>query len=416
MNVKAYDAWLESMRTERGYGGPVAHWWQQSLMYCGAGLDWRYEGIIAGYLALWKRTGANLWLQKARRAADDLVDAQSDGGHFPNSGFERNPSTAGTPHEAACSLGLLLLAHALPETNSYLQSAEKNLRQFYVAQLWDDGRQRFRDGIGTDTFVPNKAATACEAFFMLAKLTDDADWVDRYVLPTLEHILAHQVTAAGRLHGAFAQNSIGSKRIDKYFPIYIARCVPALLHAYEWTGQERFLAAANDALSFIERWIQPDGTVPTVIYGDASVNRYPSWVAALGDVLRAGELGVAAGLAVSFAPLRALLKQDDSGAIQTARGFAAQHGGRLPKLRDVRDLLHVTGWNDKAFRYLAAYGELTDSERPIEFEREALFRGKRVQFVESANAVTITRKQEMVYLWRKGTDYPDVASAEFWLR
>ncbi len=34
-----------------GYGGPVVHWWNHSLAYQGAGLDWRYEGIIDGYLS-----------------------------------------------------------------------------------------------------------------------------------------------------------------------------------------------------------------------------------------------------------------------------------------------------------------------------------------------------------------------------
>src|SRR5690242_5859072 len=38
--VAGLDAWLESMRGPGGYGGPVVHWWQQSLIYTGAGLDW----------------------------------------------------------------------------------------------------------------------------------------------------------------------------------------------------------------------------------------------------------------------------------------------------------------------------------------------------------------------------------------
>ena len=54
------EAWLETMRGPGGYGGPVAHWWQQSLMYTGPGLDWRYEGIIEGYLQLWARTGKQM--------------------------------------------------------------------------------------------------------------------------------------------------------------------------------------------------------------------------------------------------------------------------------------------------------------------------------------------------------------------
>jgi hypothetical protein len=52
LTLARLEAWLESMRGPGGYGGPVAHWWRQSLLYTGPGLDWRYEGIILGYLAL----------------------------------------------------------------------------------------------------------------------------------------------------------------------------------------------------------------------------------------------------------------------------------------------------------------------------------------------------------------------------
>lgn len=93
------EAWLETMRGHGGYGGPVAHWWEQSLIYTGAGLDWRYEGIIAGYIHLWERTDDERWLAKACRAGDDLVDGQLADGHYAASAFEINPATAGTPHD-----------------------------------------------------------------------------------------------------------------------------------------------------------------------------------------------------------------------------------------------------------------------------------------------------------------------------
>jgi hypothetical protein len=109
------DAWLESMRQPGGYGGPVVHWWEDCLAYTGPGLDWRYEGIIHGYLNLWQATGEGLWLDKATRAGDDLVNGQLPSGNYRNSCFELNPNTGGTPHEAAADLGLLCLAAVLKE-------------------------------------------------------------------------------------------------------------------------------------------------------------------------------------------------------------------------------------------------------------------------------------------------------------
>jgi hypothetical protein len=100
------------MRGPGGYSGPVVHWWRDCLDYSGPGLDWRYEGIIIGYLNLWAATGEASWLAKARRAGDDLMNGQLPSGNFRNSCFELNPNTGGTPHEAACDLALLRLAEA----------------------------------------------------------------------------------------------------------------------------------------------------------------------------------------------------------------------------------------------------------------------------------------------------------------
>ena len=51
------ERWPETMRDPDGYGGPVIQVWQQCLHYAGAGLDWRYEGIITGYLQLHEAKG-----------------------------------------------------------------------------------------------------------------------------------------------------------------------------------------------------------------------------------------------------------------------------------------------------------------------------------------------------------------------
>ena len=60
-------AWLETMRVapeahpaggdvqRGGYGGPVVHWWRDSLRYCGPGFDWRYEDGC-NHVTLTKRT------------------------------------------------------------------------------------------------------------------------------------------------------------------------------------------------------------------------------------------------------------------------------------------------------------------------------------------------------------------------
>lgn len=422
--VSALAAWLETMHGPDGYGGPVAHWWQQSLIYTGAGLDWRYEGIIAGYLLLWQRTGDERWLLQAQRAGDDLARGQLPNGHYPASAFEINPATAGTPHEAACDVGLLLLAQALrqadrEEWQRYAAVAQQNLTRFYVDQLWNEATHSFSDSPRVVSFVPNKAATASEAMFLLAEISGDATWAERYAIPTLDRILKHQVRGNARLDGAIAQNSFGEHVIDKYFPIYIARCVPVLLRGYGWTDDERYLDGALRAMQFIARWTGADGTCPTAIYANQRINRYPSWIAALGDVLRAGEESRPYGFDMDLSTLRRRLLsgQDASGGIRTATGFAAQAGGRLPKLPDVRDLLHVAGWCDKAFRYLAGHASAHLPEATLaDFEADCVFGSATLHLTETTEQLEIRDRQAVCYRWRKGEQWPEIADPRFWLR
>ncbi|NJN67966.1 MAG: hypothetical protein HC884_15290 [Chloroflexaceae bacterium] len=422
--VARLDAWLETMRGPGGYGGPVAHWWQQSLVYTGPGHDWRYEGIIAGYLQLWKYTGERRWLDKVRRAGDDLVDAQLENGHFAASVFELNPATAGTPHEAGCDSGLLLLALLLreqgdPSWERYAACAERNVRCFYIEQLWDESMQAFRDDPRAPAFVPNKAATVCETMFLMAEATGQDIWVEHYAMPTIRRILAHQVTG-GPFDGAMAQNSLGPRRIEKYFPIYNARCVSALLRGYRWTNQESYADAALRVMGFLRRWMAPDGSLPTVIYPNRSVNRYPLWIAPLGDVLHAANVCRSYGFEADFSETArwVLAGQDETGGIQTARGFAAQAGGTPGSLPDVRDVLHVVGWCDKVFRFLSAH--VRKGPLPVAtsdpFEQPCTFRGRSLLLTESPTELVVAAHQEPRYRWHKGQPWAGLAAPEFWLR
>jgi uncharacterized protein YyaL (SSP411 family) len=423
--VTRLELWLETMRGAGGYGGPVAHWWQQSLVYTGAGLDWRYEGIVAGYLSLWQRTGQQIWLDKAKRAGDDLVAGQLENSHFAASAFELNPATGGTPHEAAADYALLLLAKSLKQAEQsgwekYLMAAERNLTEYFIGQLWSDEYCIFRDSPGGLTFVPNKAATICEALFEVVELNGKNDWLERYIRPTLDKIIEHQVKS-GKLVGAVAQNSFGSRRIEKYFPIYNARSVAALVRGYQVLAEKKYLEVALAIMEFISRWLRLDGSLPTVIYENSETSRFPIWVAPLGDVLRAAEVVRPYGFNRNFGPTLdyLLAGQDISGGIQTARGFAAQAGGKPSAIPDLRDILHVAGWCDKAFRYLASQVEAAPlPEVAIEpFEAECVFQGKKLHFLETAERVEIRQSDaKIVYSWQKGQAWANTTRPEFWLR
>lgn len=351
------EAWLEAQRVQGGYGGGVVHWWRDCLDYTAAGLDWRYEGIIIGYLNLWVWNGDVTWLDKARRAGDDLLVGQIPSGNFRNSCFEANPNTGGTPGEAACDLALLRLAAALrnadyPDWQKYASAAERNLRTFFIDFLWDGQMRAFRDSPAQPSFVPNKAATLCEALFAMTELSGDQGWAKQYALPTLEKILDHQVQA-GALSGAIYQNSFADRKVEKFFPFYIARCIPGLLAGHAYSGAPRFVQTALRAAEFVRRTRFPDGSYPQVIYPNGRINRYPQWIAGVGDILRALDLACAYGFEYDPQPSLdwLLTGRQADGSLRTAFGFGkATPGGIIDE--DPRDSMPVVGWIDKAFRYL----------------------------------------------------------------
>jgi hypothetical protein len=418
--------WLDTMRGPGGFGGPVVHWWRDCLLFCGPGLDWRYEGLIDGFLTLLDRTGQMVWLERAEAAGLDLVRGQRLDGSFRDSAFELNPGNGGTPHEAAADIGLLLLSRCmrgrdLPGWQRYLDAARKNLLDFYVARLWSPTERRFRERPTHPSFVPNKSATLVEALCLLSAVTGRDEYVHRYVRPTADAILAHQVTSDGRgLAGAIAQNSVDGEIVEKYFPYYNARCVPGLLAAYEWLGDERYLDGALRAMAFVFRWRDSDGGFAQVIYRDGRVNRYPRWIAAVGDVLRAAGLLQRHGFDVDLEPTRRWLDagQLPSGAFKAADGFASRVSqAAKPGPPDVRDLLPVVGWNDKALRYLAG---LADSETiddvmagttVVPAETACRWKGRPATYREDGRLVEVRVQGVPGYRWHKGEPWAYVSMA-----
>lgn len=356
--------WLESKRVEwptRGYGGPVVHWWNHQLSWQGAAFDWRYEGIVAGYLTLWERTDDVEWLATAIRAGDDLVGGQLANGLFRNSRFEQNPGEGGTPHEAAADVALLRLASALREIDAatstrFLEAARRNLERYWFGQLWDDSTSTLRDSPSTQSFVPNKAATFLEAVLLLAEF-DGRGLVEHYAVATGESVLAMQLRLPGDLlDGAIAQNRFGEQIVHAYFPLYIARCIPPLFMLFERTGDPRFHDAALAAARFLERVRDEDGGFPQVLYPKGRRNRYPRWVAGAGDILRALTAANQYGAEIAVDPTIAWLLGGarEDGRIVTAEGFERILPPFTWRDRWLNEI-GVAGWCDKAFRSLAEF-------------------------------------------------------------
>lgn len=423
VSVARLAAWLETIRCNDGYGGPVVHWWRDCLLYAGAGLDWRYEGLIAGYIKLHQITGDAIWLKRARRAGDDLVAGQLPDGTFRCSNFELNPYAGGTPHEASCALALLglrayLFENQEPGGDVYGTAAERYLKGYMITHLWDAGRRRFQDGPCNPLFVPNKAATAAEALIAYAVQSGELSLLERFVQPTLDAVLAAQQHDTDlRLNGAIAQVVTAHPADDRFFPLYISRCIPSLLLAHTHTGETRYLTSARAAGNFLRRVRLADGLFPQILYRRGSVYCDLRWIAGAGEILRVLELlRQYEDVPFDAAPtLRWILAgQLPSGGIMTARSssrFGARSATMLPA---ARDLLPVCGWVDKSFRLLCALLPPCTILPKIVLEdvrMPCVVGGRIAEFVETDRELTIWQGRRLLYQWLKGTKWAYAAAS-----
>lgn len=413
--VGALHAWFETTRVDGGYGGPVSHWWRDSLRYAGPGLDWRYEGLIHGYLTLYASTGDDAWLDVATTAGRDLVTGQLATGNYRASAFERNPELAGTPHEACASGALERLARvardAGREWESFATTARRNL-QWHLDALWRDGPETFSDTVGLDSYVPNKIASMADAVLELVRLTGDDALVDQVIQPAMEAVLDLQVES-GEYRGAIHQLATGSADAahgdGKFFPLYVARCVPPLLAVGDETGDDRFVDAAVRAGEFLQRVERDDGSFPQVLYETGHRNVSPRWVAGVGDVLRAYDALNEQGydFATQATADWLLSGFDGCGAFRTARGFGRVVGrGESDTLRDV---LHVVGWNDKAFRWLTTRVDDVTTVETGTTRTRCTFDGTPGRIVEDADRIEFvpTGRVERTYRWDKDSRWAD---------
>ena len=395
-------AWLRTMRQPGGFAGPVAHWWQDCLLYTGPGLDWRYEGILAGYRLLYERTGRPEFRERLREAAGDLLAGQRADGHYRGSRFEQNPGVLGTPHEAAATLGLLWALPHLADRDAALAAAGRNLVAL-VDRLWDPRAGGFDDRPGVPGRVPNKLATMAEALLLHAEAADTEVWLPK-ARAALDAVVAYQVPS-GPLTGAVHQYAPGAGAGDgRFFPYYNARCVPPLVLGARVLATERYRQAAEGIVAFLERSADQDGLWPQIVYSGGGRAPRPRWIAGAGDILRALR---AMGRSVPEAALRRLLAgQLPSGGVRSAEGFAQPFGGRAPAgPPDWRDLLPVVGWNDKALRLLCEFlpegAELPKvGVEPVELP--CRFAGRPAVFREDEREVAVIAQGGAVrYRWMK---------------
>lgn len=359
-------SWLLTMKTPRGYAGPIVHYWKNSLDYIGPGTDWRYEGLVSAFLVLFEKTGEHRFLDLAVQAGEFiLLNRRSNGGFFFSS-FESNPSfeSIGTPHQSAVVLALIRLADTLKslgmEYKKFSLAANENLERIHLAQLWSNEEQTFfqyqkNKAIGQpNAFVPNKIATASEAFFAMYRHTKQKRFLD-IGLKALAFVPKMQCTENAEWFGGIFQ----SNDQQKIFSYYTARCIPALVQGFELNQNKAFKETIENALVFLDSMQNPDGShAAGFMESDDGFKKtlWPCFAAGAGDIGLALENAKPFGKVNSKSVLDWVMQNaSKSGGFFSARGLAYKNRFDAPKKVGYswQDALPVVGWNDKALRFLS---------------------------------------------------------------
>jgi hypothetical protein len=172
------------------------------------------------------------------------------------------------------------------------------------------------------------------------------------------------------------------------------------------------------------RWRQEDGSFPQVVYPNLKVNRFPQWIAAVGDILHAITCLQPYGVDVDLTPTLHWMLQGQSpdGGFRTAHGFASQITQRVPpSIGDFRDVLPICGWVDKTWRYLTGTIPVEDTlpeahAKNLAYEQTCVFRGKPFRYQETDDVIRLFDEERLAYEWIKGTSWPSHCDPWFYMK
>ncbi len=410
LSLGRLEAWFETMRGEGGYYGPVVGLRGVAPAWCGPGHDWRWEGLLDGWITLHRRTGSPVYLDRMEQAMRELCPAQLANGAFLNSYFESNPLEGGMPYEPALMAAVLRAARYRGEQGRAWPDGvpgmlERFVNERLIKELWNKTLRTFNNWMQSDfdVYSPPAVAAIVETLIEYGALTGTVDRWAPYVAGAAESLLKSQIRK-GPLAGAMP---VSNREGASASPFLAARCLPALACLHGRTGDARFEEAGVALVDFVRRSLTPDGGIPFMVYANRPARVTPLFTGATAGTLVALDRVQRLEAGLLGPSLHWLLeRQTASGAFDTAVGFGS--GSRSPRVPDWRDVLPVCGWADKVYALLAGLGEgpvPAGTSEPV--CRAVCVRGEAAEFVEDAAMMAVRSRKENWFAWRKRTIWPE---------
>lgn len=410
----ALEGWFSTLRGEGGYYGPAVGMRGVAISWCGPAHDWRWEGLLDGWVARHKCTADPVYLDRLELAHRDLHAAQLADGSFRNSCFELNPLEGGMPHEPAVMAAVLrsgryLRSQGRGSLDGTMPMLDRFVEQRLIKSLWNKTLRTFNNWLQSDydVYSPPAVAAVIEVLLEYGDITGTAERWTPYIMGAAESLIKSQF-GDGPLAGALPVSSTDRGSASPYLA---ARCLPALLRVHQLTGDRRYADASERLVEFVKRSFQSDGGLACMAFAGRPNRVAPRYIGATAGALLV--LGGAGRLDETLWKIQLdwlLALQSPSGGFGTAVGFGHRLIRRNPP--DWRDVLPACGWAAFVYALLAdrvtAPTSLQPSEAAGVVRREVMVRGRRAEVVEDGNAIIVQANSEPFYIWRKRTIWPEV--------
>lgn len=396
-------AWLDTMRTGTGHGGPVVGLRGVSMACCMAGFDWRWEGLLDGWIELHRRTGEPVWLDRMDEALRTIASAQLANGTFRNSCFEFNPFEGGMPHEPAMIAAALrararLVSEGRTPPAAFDEAVARFVSERLVRELWSKLLRTFKNWMQSDfeRCTPSAVAAAVEVLDAWTAISGDTHAHDAHLEGAGASLLAAQLRQ-GPAAGGFPSTHPGPASANPYLS---ARILPALERLFARTNDARYSECALRAADFLRRHARPGGGFPFLVHTDRPATAAPVFVGATAGVLVALHRAGQAGAVPEDPHIRFVLAhQSSAGGFDTAEGFDARRGAAP----DWRDVVPVCGWADKIHHLLAILGGHPAGGGPTgRVSRPVRVRGGDALYEEDDGRMRISAGDRVFLEWHKG--------------
>lgn len=405
----ALEGWLETLHGAGGYYGPAVGMRGMAMAWCGPAHDWRWEGLLDGWVARHRRTAEPVFLERIGQAFRDLQRAQLADGSFRNSSFDLNPCEGGMPHEpavmaAVLRAGLYLRKQGQPWPEGTAAMLERFVEERLIKSLWNKTLRTFNNWLQSDfeLYSPPAVASVIETLYAYGELTGTAERWTPFIAGAAESLLKSQFRT-GPLAGALPFSSADRASAS---PFFAARCLTALTALHLRTGDARFSEAAEALSDFVKRGLCPG--IACMAYAGRPNRIAPLYTGATAGALLALDRAARLEEPLLCAQLDWLLPlQSAAGGFDTAVGFGRGLPRRDPP--DWRDALPVCGWSAMVYALLASrVGEPVSPAAPAApVCRAVAVRGRRAELTEDADELAIRCGAEPVYVWRKRTLSPE---------